>query len=645
MHPHRALQDIPATSHPPSRRTGTRHAARAASTLALLAAAAIGRGASAAPSVEIFPLDDVRPGMHGTGRTVFQGDATEDFDVEILGVLKNALSPRRDIIFVRLHGEKVEYTGVAAGMSGSPVYVDGKLLGALSYRFGMFSKEPLGGVTPMSYMMAIDGGAQGAPSTVPGGVPLSDPAQPEPPRASSVSWARGFDEFVRTRRDRPYDPALAILASTPAAAVAASMQPIATPLALSGFRNDGAMTEAFAKLGFAPVQGGAAASAPASGSGGSLVLSGGSAVSVQLIRGDMDMAATGTVTCVDGDRVYAFGHQFFNFGRISLPMSRASVITVLPSPAGSYKVTTVGDTVGSFNQDRMAGIFGRLGTSSAMVPVEVDFADGAGLPVHYAYEIAADPVLAPVLLNYSLQNVFSAADKDFGEKTLRVNGAISIEGAAPVAVENLFSGTTAYQFASGYVSAFLGFIYGNQFSLPKVSAIKLQILATDDVRTAEVTEVVPSRYRVSPGDTLELEVGLRPRRGADLVLPFTLKVPADALPGKTTLFIGDGTTLAKLQSAAAPSEPQSMDDVISRLNGMRRDNTLYAALSSQEDGLSINGQALAGMPGSFQAILAVDQGSGKAPIQGVPLTEAAVDTDYTITGSRQITVEIAAPRS
>ena len=599
----------------------------------LIALLLVAPGISAAPLPDdIYPLADVRPGLRAVGRTVFEGDTVEEFDVEVLGVMKNALSPKRDVIFVRLLGEKVEYTGVAAGMSGSPVYVDGKLLGALSYRFGSFSKEPLGGVTPIEYMLALDGGPQGPPhpTGVPGGVPLAE-------SVAGYGWSGAFRSFVLGMHDHPFDAAAALRRAAPAT-TAATITPIGASLALGGFlpavRDDAAAV--FSPLGFVPVSGGTVSVA----SEGELErpIEPGSSISVQLIRGDMDVTATGTVTHVDGDRLFAFGHQFFNFGRISLPMARASVIRILASPAGSFKVVSVGGPAGSFDQDRMAGIYGHLGHEAAMVPVKVTFADGAGAPISYEYEIAADPILAPLLLQFSLQNVFQAADKEFGEKSLRVHGAIEIAGSPRVLVDNFFSGSSAYAFASGYVAAFLNFLYANEFSLPVVSSVNLQIEASDDVKTAEVTRVVSSSYLVHPGDTVRLRVGLRPHRGKEHLVEQEVIVPDDAPTGPATLYVGEATALTRADPAAW--EPRSMDEVIELLNGIRQDNHLYTALSSQLPGVVIRGTEMPGLPALGMAILQADQGAGVQVAAGSSLTEDHVETDYSVHGSRQLLLRI-----
>ncbi len=297
--------------------------------------------------VETIPLSQIHAGMHGVAYTVFQGTKPEPMDVEVLGVLKNANGPKGDIILVRLGGAKAEYTGVVAGMSGSPVYLKGKLAGAVAFRIGEFSKEPIAGVTPISEMLEIS-----ALDNTPASVPIQ--AKSIPSIAAKTSGPG--------------------LSSAPAQNFANYLKPIETPLVFSGFSEDSIQRFApqFASEGIVPVMGVGSASDVAQPD----PLEPGSAVSAVLVRGDMDIAATCTVTYIDAGHLLACGHPLLQFGTIDLPMTKAQVLATVPSPLNAFKIVNATETVGSFVQDRHTGILGEFGKKPEMIPVTLTIHGG-----------------------------------------------------------------------------------------------------------------------------------------------------------------------------------------------------------------------------------------------------------------------------
>ncbi|MCA1590356.1 MAG: hypothetical protein LC734_08220, partial [Acidobacteria bacterium] len=318
----------------------------------------------------IFPLGQLKPGMRGTARTVFRGSEAEEFAVEILGIVPGAIGPKQDLIVGRISGGPAERTGVFAGMSGSPVYIDGKLVGAISYSFP-FSKEPMCGITPIEQMIDI--------------FENKAPARGRTPESKAVSFA----EIASTNWQPTLPKSVSesgVLAgvdvnSMLSAVAGQSFQPIATPITFSGFSQETLklFSPQLMQAGLLPVSavGGAAPITPLK-KADETTLVGGDSVSMQLARGDYSLAASGTVTLRDGEKIYAFGHPFLSLGTSDLPMAESSVVTVVPNIANSFKLAVPDSMVGTMTQDRATGVYGKLGQVPKMIPVTINFETSRG---------------------------------------------------------------------------------------------------------------------------------------------------------------------------------------------------------------------------------------------------------------------------
>jgi hypothetical protein len=369
-----------------------------------------------------MPLSDVRPGMQGVGRTVFEGARVDEFGVKVLGVLENAIGPRQSVILVRLEGGPLAETGMISGMSGSPVFIEGKLVGAVAYAFP-FGKEPIAGITPIAEMM--DATRTAAPRAASARFHLADPhGLPAPLDRASLAAAllRPFRSAV---------PVSSAAASLPTSAAGATLAPLALPLVFSGFE-PGAFDlarGAFVALGFSPVMGG---SAGASSVGPVPALAPGAAVGVSLIEGDLDLSATGTVTHIDADRVYAFGHPFYNLGPTQFPLKKAWVYSVFPSLQASWKIAAATEPVGTMDQDRTTGIAGRLGKTPRMIPVEVRLRSPRASERTFHYRIVDDELFTPLLAYVSLLSVLQAHERAVGAATLRVDARLELAAGREV---------------------------------------------------------------------------------------------------------------------------------------------------------------------------------------------------------------------
>src|ERR1700676_3187122 len=367
----------------------------------------------------IMPLDQIHEGMKGTALTVFQGVKPESMDVEVLGVMHNVNGPKGDIILIRLHGTKPEYTGVVAGMSGSPVYFDGKLAGALAFRIGEFSKEPIAGVTPIEEMLEINA--------------LDHHPAPAPMRAS-LPDANPSANFSNQGGTAPA-ASPGEISALPAQNYSNYLKPIETPLVFNGFSNETLQRYAsqFAAAGIVPVMGIGSASARKQPE----PIEAGSAVSAVLVRGDMDIAATCTVTYVDPQRLLACGHPLLQFGEVDLPMTKATVLATLPSPLNAFKIVNTTETVGAFVQDRQNGIMGVPGRASKMIPVTVAMHNGPATK-EFHYEVLNNARLSPLAMTATVFNALHGTNEYGEDITYRMNGVLSVRGYSDVTLQKMF---------------------------------------------------------------------------------------------------------------------------------------------------------------------------------------------------------------
>lgn len=569
-------------------------------TVPLLMALLLAAAPAVAEPLELMPLSEVRPGMTGTVRTVFEGDRVEEFQAEIIGVMDDFLGPDMNIILARLKGERVEYTGVAGGMSGSPVYVEGRLVGALAYRMGQFNKEPIAGITPIEYMLEVgdDGGAG--------------------PRAAEAQ-----SEY-------------------------SGLEPIEAPLTASGIPRS--ILEAFApdlhRLGLGPLAAGSGASGDRSD--GARRLAPGDPVAAQLVRGDITVAATGTVTHVDGDRVFAFGHPAFLTGAAELAMARAEIFLTLASLQASTKVGRVLETIGTFRQSRLPAMTGVIGPVPRMIPLTVRITVDGGISREFRYEIVEHrdfaPALAGLLAAASVVNTPWGAD----EMTLTVRGRIEIDGHRAVELGDLYIGFTALSSAGLALGRDLqstfGVVYQNRFESPRVRSIDLEISAVERGDIGVVEAVYPTRTEVEPGDSIEFRVLIRPFRGRPYTRAMTYRVPDGAPSGPMLAYIGGANLLSGVERSVLSRQVQQADDLsqlIGLINQLRSNDRLYLKIVRREAGAVVQNEILPALPPSVQTTLGANRGTGEVtPIAETPVHEEALVLDQIIVGGTAVLLRV-----
>ena len=585
-----------------------------------------------------FPVDELKAGMVGIGRTVFEGDRLDEFKVHILGVLRNVIGPRRNLILARLEGGPLAQTGVIAGMSGSPVYIDGRLLGAVSYSLGQFSKEPIAGITPIDEM--VEAATFAAPRRAAAPVELQVPITPDGLRASlrqAFSWARPF-------ADAPTD--VQVLGGTGLqAGLGTLLRPIATPLTLGGFEAGviDPLASAFRDHGFLPVLAGSAA-AQSNGNGSTpRPLRPGDPVGVALMSGDLELGATGTVTDIDGSRVYAFGHPFYGLGPTQFPMTRAYVHTLLPSLASSFKIASTGEVIGTFQQDRATTIAGTLGPGPALIPVRLTLTSERGTKKTFNMAMVNDQLFTPLLTYVSIVNTLTSYERQNGAASYVVRGTASVKKHGTVSFEDLFSGDQPSIGAATYVVAPINFLLRNAFEDIELERVDLEIDASEQPRSATIERVWIDGNRIRPGATVDLKVLLRTYRGDEITRTLPVEIPASAR-GTVSVMVTDGTRLSQWEARELQIQPlqaRGLPQMIRVLNNARKNNRLYVRLLGRDGGAIVKGESLSSLPPSVMAILESDRNGGSfKPLQNAVLGEWELPTEHALTGSRTLSLAI-----
>jgi hypothetical protein len=587
-----------------------------------------------------FPIDQVKPGMVATGHTVWQGDTIEEFQVHIIGVLRNVIGPRRDLILAKLEGGPLAHTGVIAGMSGSPVYIDGKLVGAVSYSLGAFSKEPIAGITPIAEM--IDAATLETPRPPMGTrarleIPVTRDSVAAAMRAS-MSWARPF-------ADRPGD--VQILGDGVSGQVATMMRPIATPLSLGGFSPDVAemLGASFRDYGFMPIAGAGAASqipTQTAGAASDVPFRPGSAIGVNIVSGDFNMGATGTVTEVVGNKVYAFGHPFFNLGPIAFPMTKAYIHTLLPSMTSSMKISTLGDVVGTVQQDRATTIAGLTGSAPSTIPVKISLESERGFKKQFEFRVVNDQLFTPLFTYASILSTLTSYERETGAATFNIKGTMNVKSHGQIKIEDLFSGNTASTSAAGSIMAPLTFLLDNDFEPIQIEAVDLTIQSFEQPRTATIERVWLDGVRARAGRTVPLKVLMRGYRGEEVVQTVPLEIPANAT-GSLSVMVSDGARLAQWErrEVRQPTEPRSVPQLMRALNTLRKNNRLYVRLLASDSGAVVRGEPLSSLPPSVLGVFEADRSAGDfVPLRSATLGEWNLPTEYAVVGARVLTISV-----
>jgi len=577
--------------------------------------AALALAAALSAQSPFFPLKDIKPGMRGTGRTVFSGARIEEFQVEILGILDN-IGPKESLILARLSGGPLEHTGVMQGMSGSPVYIDGKLAGAVAMAFP-FSKDPIAGIRPIQDMVRSSATLASAP-------------RPRPLIALN-------DRDLTRPLPKP----------EPALPGGERMVDISTPISFGGFSR--ATLDAFAPqlraLGLEPRQSISAGSKIEPGMGNPADLKPGSMISIQLMAGDYGLGADGTVTYIDGNRVYAFGHRFLDIGSTELPFARSEVIALLPNLNTSFKLSDAREWMGTINQDRNTAVSGELGKRASMVPVSLEISRGSRPIESYQMRMVNDPLLSPLLIQMAVYSVIDETERTVGAATIRVSGEVEFQNSPPVRIDNMFAADNGSA-QQGSLSAAIPVAYVMQsgFRTLRLNKVALKIETYDQKKQLTIDGISVARRTVRAGEKVQLNVVLIGENGAETTRRLDYDVPIGAEPGILYFTVADANTtnLADFRQILT-SNPHSPAQLITTVNNLHPNTKAFVRVWRADPAFQLEGADLPDPPASVAMILANSQSSLAAITQtrNSKIAEIEIDGgDMVISGVKTVQVEI-----
>ena len=595
---------------------------------------------------EFFPIDQVKPGMRAIGYSVFSGGEPKKFDVEILGVMKGFPNPQQNAVLSRLLGDEVHHTGVFQGMSGSPVYIDGKLLGAIAFGY-QFAKDPIAGIMPIQYMVGVfeekkDGDGNGRRTGQSG-----QSGQTRQVSFSEISFnenSREFAEFVKSVSGAGNSGAQAV--SSPSGGQA--LTPIATPLAITGVAPEvvARFAPIFQSWGFAPVAGaGGAAEISELKKADANTLKPGSTILVPLVRGDYSLAAAGTVTYRDGNRIYAFGHPFLSLGVSDFPMHEGEVVTVMSSDATSFKISVPTAMVGTLRGDRSAGIYGELGVAPRMIPVEVNLKTSRGENRKYQFDVVADRFLTPILMQMTMLSTIASTERSIGDSTLQIRGRIKLKGLPDVELENRLSSSFNVPMAAAFATSQpISALFNSGFKDLQFEKLAYDITSRDARSTGQLDRLWINNTDVRPGEKIEIQAFARTEGGGEFVERIPVEIPKDAPIGQLQIVVGDGGSIQAMEPRSGFT-PKSLDQLVRELNKIRKSDRLYVRLARAESGAVIKNEEMPSLPPSVLATLGSDRTIG-----GYSLTRSATifekeiaPAEFVISGQRTLTVNVVNP--
>jgi hypothetical protein len=596
-------------------------------TLGLAAGAVLLAAAPQAPP--FLPIDDVRPGMVGVGRTVFAGTHIEEFRAHVIGVLRNVMGPQRDLILARLEGGPLATTGVIQGMSGSPVYVDGRLIGAVSYQLGSFPREPIAGITPIAEMLDAVGST--APRAADRSLTLEWPATPD---AVYAALGRLADRATAPLGLLPREAR--VVGPSSLADLAPTLRPIGAAMVVSGF--DASIDRALRGALAVPPAAAAQSRAPEPAAA---PLRPGDPIGMSLIRGDFEMGATGTITHIDGSRVYAFGHPFLNLGPTQFAMTRAHIYTVLPSLDISMKIATMGPVVGTMTQDRATAVGGTLGMPPRELAVRLTLASDRGPDRTLSFFVLHDQSLTPLFAYVAVLNSLVAYERQMGALSIAAEGTVSFGRDGRVRIDDLLSGDTAVTATAGAVTAAIGAAAVNEFrpSLPEQLDLRLRV--SEHQQSATIERVWLDTVKPKPGSTHSVQVLLRHYRGGTETVAIPITLPAHA-SGPLTLLVSDAATLTGLEERELkPGRPTSWPALLDQLNSAKRQNRLYVRLIASSAGTVVAGETLPALPSSIRSVLDDDKTAATAPVAKTVVGAWEHKVNRAIRGSRELAITLS----
>jgi len=552
--------------------------------------------------VSILPLDQIKEGMKGTGKSVFEGKKIEEFEVEILGILRN-FQPKKNLVLARLKGGILDKAGVISGMSGSPVYINGKLIGAIAYSFP-YSKEAIAGITPINEMLQI-----------------TQKPKSEGSYYSSFSSTIPFkkslslDDFFEIQKDF-FSSRLSSFSGNQ------SFVPLGVPLVFSGFSSGifEKIKPFFTRLGFSPIRTGTTGQKQQSLSIPDLTLREGDPVGIQLVGGDLNLSAVGTVTYVDGKKILAFGHPLFNLGTVDYAMTKAEVLTVVPSLSSSFKIANTDILVGKFSQDRNSGVYGEIGKMPRFLPLNIKINGHEESTKEFKLKVVNDKFLTPTFVFVSLLGVLSSEERAYGDLSLELQGNIYLENGQSIHLEDLYSGNfnSSVESLSGLIAAVVYFLSNNEFKELGIHRIDVGIRATEDIKLSFLERIWLDKYEASPGEKIRIRIYSRTFRGQSTQQDVQISAPHLPAGSEFYLLIGDAVSMYEMESRQYRSKgfvPRSLNQLIRILNNLRKNNRIYFKIIAAKPGLFLKGEEMPNLPLTMKSMFSSPRASATSPVE------------------------------
>jgi len=551
-------------------------------------------------SVLIMPLNQVKQGMKGTGRSVFLNDKIEEFEVEVLGVLRE-YRPKGNLILAKLSGTIVDNTGISEGMSGSPVYIEGKLIGAVAYGFA-FAKEAIAGITPIEEMLEV--------------------AAKEEVRSSSSNSQKipfrnrlSLDDLLEINKD-------VFKRNSKFVFDGRNFSQMNIPLVFSGFSSRGFENAAdvFSKMGFNPVQSGSSIQSFEDIPAPDFSLRPGDPVGCQLISGDLNMSAIGTVTYVDGNKILAFGHPLYGLGSVEYAMVKAQVITVVPNLSTSFKIATTGDQIGTFSQDRPTGIFGEIGDLPDMIPLSIKMLNSSGDIKEFKLSVANDKILTPFLVNVAASNVIASEERALGDLSLEFSGDIYLENGMNIHLEDLYSGNfdSSIVEISNFLTAVVFFLVNNEFRDLGIHKIDLLVRAEAEPKFTYLEKVWLDKYNAAPGEQIQIDLYTRNFRGETMIQKGAFITPHLPSGSEFWVVVADAESMRQLEASQYRSQtftPRNLSQLLRILNNQRKNNRIYVKIIASKPGLFLKGEELPNLPETMKSMFSSPRSATSSPTE------------------------------
>ena len=587
-------------------------------------------------ATKILPLDQVRSGMVGNGYTVFKGNQLDEFKVHILGILQNVIGPKRNLILARLEGGPLSETGIISGMSGSPVYIEDQLIGAISYSLGNFSKEPIAGITPIGEMLEATTSQVSLQKRNNPVVRL--PLKPFNINESIQEAFSSVQPFAKHFSDIRL---LTLIDGSVSPTIGTMLRPITTPLFLGGFSSASLqpLNDAFVNAGLSAIPTEAALLNQESNP----TLRPGDAIGVTLLEGDLAIGAAGTLTHIDGDKVYAFGHALYNLGPVNFPMTRVHVHTVLPSLNSSIKIMSSGKTIGTVTQDRDTTIAGLLGPGPELIPITLQLESEAGVKKNFQMRAVDNQTFTPLMIYLAIGETLSSFKREIGANTFSLQGNVRLKEGEPLIFENLFTGDQAPLNAANYIMTPINALFHNNFEKAQLSAVDLNITASESNLTAILDRAWIEERNPKPGDTVTLKVSMRTYRGKNIEQTLPIKIPTNA-QGQISIMISDGFYLNQWETQnlyLQEHQINSFAQMIRAINDIYKNDRFYVRLLSQHDGAVFLGEQLSSLPSSVSRILKSDQSRNTFyELSESMLGEWEIVTGHVVSGNHTIVLNL-----